>query len=142
MTTEFMLGVQDGTYWLPKTEEIRLLNCADPPKKQTIADILVDKMVNIPAQGEPFDTMIQRTAFKVKKNPPNKDWMLGMLSTIHNANELFEKGYVKPRVDARGIEMLDKSLVDNHDDFFTGLPVAKPNKKRTGVKFVNKEALK
>ena len=48
MTAEFMRGVKEGQYWLPKTDEIRLLNCADPPPKHVIANILCDKMMHFP----------------------------------------------------------------------------------------------
>ena len=140
MTTEFMVGVREGLYWLPKTEEIRLLNCADPPPKQMIADILCEKMMNFPAQGEPFDTQIRRTAIKVKQCPPNKEWSLGMLSTFDNQNELFEKSYVKPKVDVLGNAMPDFAMVDNHDNFFTNLPVAKKSKKRNVMFFADKSA--
>ena len=49
MTIEFMLGVQCNDYWLPRTHEIRLLNCGDPPAKHTIAMLLADKMNKHPA---------------------------------------------------------------------------------------------
>ena len=94
--------------------------------------------MNFPAQGEPLDTQIKRTAIKVKQFPPNKEWSLGMLSTFDNQNELFGKSYVKPKVDARGNEVPDLDTVDNRDDFFTGLPVAKKSKKRNVMVFTDK----
>lgn len=48
-TIQFMKGLQAGVYWLPRCQEIRLLNCADEPGKLAIANILVDKMMNYPA---------------------------------------------------------------------------------------------
>ena len=77
----------------------------------------------------------------VKQIPPNKDWLLAMLSTFDSENELFSKGYVKPKVDFRGNE-LDEDLVDNTGDFFTGLPLAKKVRKN-GMRFGgDKEAQK
>ena len=85
--------------------------------------------------------MIRRTALLVKQTPPNKDWLLAMLSTFDSENELFSKGYVKPKVDFRGNE-LDEDLVDNTGDFFTGLPLAKKVRKN-GMRFGgDKEAQK
>ena len=139
MTIEFMLGVQSNVYWLPKTNEIRLLNCGDAPAKHTIAMMLADKMNRHPAQGEPFDTMFRRTALKIKRSPPNKDWMLAVLATVDAENELFSKGYVKPKIDARGIEV-ERDLVDNHNDFFTGLPAVKSKRKTKNINFVTKSA--
>ena len=85
--------------------------------------------------------MIRRTALLVKQIPPNKDWLLAMLSTFDSENELFSKGYVKPKVDFRGNE-LDEDLVDNTGDFFIGLPLAKKVRKN-GMRFGgDKEAQK
>ena len=142
MTAAFMKGVKEGVFWLPKTEEIRLLNCADPPPKHMIANMLVDKMMNFPAQGEPFDSQIRRTAMKVKEAPPNKEWLLGMLSTFDNRNELFSKSYVKPKMDFRGNVMDDEDLVDNDEGFFDDLPPAKKVHKNGMVFGGNKEVAK
>lgn len=138
MTIDFMLGVQSNIYWLPRTHEIRLLNCGDPPAKHALAMMLAEKMNNHPAQGEPFDTMFRRTALKIKAYPPNKDWMLAVLATLDSDNLIFNKGYEKPKVDARGNEV-DHDLVENIDDFFTGLPAAKSKRKAAkNINFVTK----
>ena len=41
-------------------------------------------------------------------------------------------------MDARGNEVPDLDTVDNRDDFFTGLPVAKKSKKRNVMVFTDK----
>lgn len=46
MTLEFMRGVVEGTYWLPRTGEIRLANCADMPTKYEILNMLSEVMMN------------------------------------------------------------------------------------------------
>ena len=128
LNLHFMFGVANQTlYWLPRTHEIRLLNCADPPPKQVIANILCDKMMHFEHQGEPFDTSFRRTALKIKQHPPNKEWMLGVLSTLDPQNELFTKAYVKPRPDCKPADT--KNTVKNVGGFFTGLPVHKLRKR-------------
>lgn len=129
--------MQSNVYWLPRTYEIRLLNCADPPAKHAIAMLLAEKLSHHPHVGEPFDTMFKCTALRIKRTPPNKDWMLAVLSTIDAENVLFSKGYVKPKVDARGKEAEDE-FVENNNDFFTGLPATKSSK---NINFVTKSAV-
>ena len=46
MSIQFMVGVQQGEYWLPKTHEVRIKNCADPPIKSEVAAIVADKLSN------------------------------------------------------------------------------------------------
>ena len=49
MTVEFMMGsIGFKKFWLPYIHEIRLLNCADPPSKQVVADALYEIMINHP----------------------------------------------------------------------------------------------
>ena len=81
--------------------------------------------------------MFKCTALRIKRTPPNKDWMLAVLSTIDAENVLFSKGYVKPKVDARGKEAEDE-FVENNNDFFTGLPATKSSK---NINIVTKSAV-
>ena len=79
---------------------------------------------------------------KVKEAPPNKEWLLGMLSTFDNRNELFSKSYVKPKMDFRGNVIDDEDLVDNDEGFFDDLPPAKKVRKNGMVFGGNKEVAK
>ena len=97
MTIEFMKNVSEGTEWLPKCSEIRLLNCVEPPSKQQIAEMLYQRMHAYQPEGEPFDSMFRRCAARIRKNPPDIQYMLALLSTIDNQNEIFAKGYKRPR---------------------------------------------
>ena len=85
--------------------------------------------------------MFRRTALKIKAAPPNKDWMLAVLATLDADNVIFTKGYVRPKVDARGNEV-DNDTVENFNDFFTGLPVVMKSKRKTKtINFVTKQAM-
>ena len=45
MTVQFMKGcIGYRYYWLPKTEDIRLRNCVDPPSRGELARMVFDKM--------------------------------------------------------------------------------------------------
>ena len=97
LTVDFMKGLQAGKYWLPKSIEIRLMNCADPPNKFDLAKILTEVMSAHPSQGEPFDTQFQRTLIEIKAKPPSVSWMLALLSTMDQNHAIFAKNYVKPK---------------------------------------------
>ena len=122
--------------WLPRTHEISIRNCADPPPKQTIADVLCTVMQTVPRQGEPFDSLFLETARLIKRNPPETRWMLAILSTVDANHPFFAKDYVKPRVNVHGNDANLDNMVANKQGFFTGLPAAaKRSKKRGNVKF-------
>ena len=143
MTIEYMQMVQTGAAWLPKTSDIRILNCYDPPPKAEVAKILYDLMVNFhnPELGREWHNAFIVTATRVKKNPPNVPWMLGIISTMNDKNILFAKDYVKPKYDERGQELSDdEDYIEDKNGFFAGLPLAPPKKsKRATVTFVSQE---
>ena len=141
MTTAFMKGcIGYETFWLPKCQEIRILNCVDPPNRATLAEMVSQHMRNSPLTGnEPFDSSFRRTALEIVKKPPNKEWLLYMLATMNPENEIFKKDYIKPKVSS--VIGANPDLVANTDNWFTDLPARMRQNKRTQqVKFTNKEA--
>ena len=142
MTTAFMKGcIGYETYWLPKCQEIRLLNCVDPPNRSMLAEMVSSHMRSQDPTGrEPFDSSFKRTALEIVKKPPNKEWLLYMLATMNPASEIFRKDYVKPKVNSTGVAA-DPDLVTNTGGWFTDLPARmRPNKRTQQVKFTNKES--
>ena len=97
MSTEFMRGVVDQHYWLPKTSEMKVLNCADMPTKYELVDLLGEKMMNMPSQGEPFDSQFRRTCIKMKEKPPSASWMLVILSSMEPGHDIFKKDWVRTK---------------------------------------------
>jgi hypothetical protein len=94
--------------------EIRLQPCPSPPNKQTLMDILV-KLCETQGKKLGID----------EKRQPNTDWMVNLISTLDPFNEIFEKSYEgKKRANKEG------HMLDNHDDFFTNLPLSKVKKTR------------
>ena len=123
-------------------------NCAEPPSKHDVAEILYSLMLNCN-----YDDMTakQRAAFidtatRIRKTPPNIDFMLKIISTINPNHRLFAKDYKRPRVDARGNELPDSERqVNDPFGFLSGLPLAKKSKKRSTIKFMDaqtKQAIK
>ena len=62
--------------------------------------------------------------------------MLALLSTIDNQNEIFAKGYKRPRAFQPGAA--NDQQVHNNDGFFNDLPLAKQSKKKQGIRFSQK----
>lgn len=135
MTVDFMKKVSEGKEWLPKCSEIRIMNCADPPPKLAIAEILYQKMMHFAAQGEPFDTQFRLCAQRLRKSPPETRWMLALLSTIDSGNELFGKAYKKPKVFSP-FSANPGQEISNKDGFFSDLPLAaKQSRKKQVLRF-------
>ena len=76
-----LIGYQ--SFWLPFAQDIRLLNCPDPPSKEEIAMELVTVMRNHGSGDPAVEQQFQATATEIRKNPPNAFWMLAMLSTAY-----------------------------------------------------------
>ena len=141
MTVAFMKGVVGyETYWVPMCADIRLRNCADPPKKEDIAIELVNTMRSQGSGDQEIERQFQATATEIRKTPPNATWMLAMLSTMNPNHPFFAKDYEKPKVRASGVA--DSSMINNPGNFFTGLPTASKQKKRSrGINFSDKAKL-
>ena len=130
MTVQFMKGcIGNRYYWLPKTEDIRIRNCVDPPPRGELARLVYERMsANEPSGDACFDGAFRRTAEELVRKHPNTDWLLAMLSTMDPTNALFAKDYVRPRMQRNPEYDADTDMVENVDGWFDGLPVAKQRK--------------
>ena len=138
MSTQFMKGcIGYRVYWLPRTSELQVRNCVSPPSRVVLAEMVSSRMRGQEPQGrEPFDSSFKRTALEIVKKPPNKEWLLCMLATMDPGCEIFKKDYVKPKVNRAGVN--DPTLVDNDEDWFSGLPILhRSNKRSQNVRFTN-----
>ena len=133
MSTEFMRGVVDQIYWLPKTSEVKIANCADPPSKHDLVRILGERMMHMDPQGDPFDTQFRRTCIKIKLHPPSVSWMLIMMATMSPDHEIFKKDWVKQKPLRPGCRA--RNEVRNIGDFFTGLPTQSRKKGKATISF-------
>ena len=79
-----------------------------------------------------------------QKRPPDKKWMLQLISAMDPGNDIFKKDYVRPRpVIENPILNLGKT-VPNVGGFFNGLPIssARHVRGRGRMNFVPKEIQK
>ena len=127
MTVQFMKGcIGNRYYWLPKTEDIRIRNCVDPPPRGELARLVYEKMAATAPSGDAcFDGAFRRTAQELARKPPNTEWLLAMLSTMDPNHGIFAKDWVRPRVNRAAEYDGDTDMVENIDGWFDGLPVAK-----------------
>ena len=127
MTVHFMKGcIGYKRYWLPKTEDIRIRNCVDPPSRVEVAKLVHKLMLKSePSGNASFDAAFKATAHEILGKPPNVEWLLAMVSTMEPTNALFAKDYVKPRIVRNADFERDTDMVDNADGWFDGLPLAK-----------------
>lgn len=130
LTVGFMKGVADGTFWMPKCEEIKFRQCADCPSKQDLVAILLDVMRGHNSDDTGFRILFERTCLEIEKRPPGIFWQLSIIATINPNHYLFAKDYVKPRV--RPAERrVPAGCIPNFNGFFDGLPVSASKKKKT-----------
>ena len=66
---------------------------------------------------------------RIKRLPPNKNWLLTLLFNLEPEHEVFTKGYKKPKQSR--MNMYEEIEVDDYDNFFEGLELAKKTKRTT-----------
>ena len=126
LTAKFMRGVWFKKYWvLCSSEVVTVRMCADPPNRKVLAKIVHDIMKSYRSLGEPIDSGMRRTARLIKKTPPSSEWLLLVLSNLDGEHELFSKGYIAPRKPKKAES---ECMIDNHGDFFQGLPIVDQSK--------------
>ena len=105
--------------------------------------MVIERFERLPPTGEPnFDRAVQNTKEVIRRKPPGKEFLLGLISTMDPDCEIFHKNYVKPKVNryADDDEELDDEGVMNVDNWFSDLPLAKQSKKSHGIKFGSSKA--
>ena len=77
LTYEFLDGVRNGTFWLPKTSECKMYSCLDPPPREELAEIVKKAIIehaNKYDYAEKLKYAMISTAMRLEKNPPQKDF--------------------------------------------------------------------
>ena len=74
-----------GKTWCPQYEDIRIRPCPRPPSKK----ILYEKFQKL------MTTKKYECYFEDDK-PPDSKWLVAVISTLHQDDEIFGKGYVPP----------------------------------------------
>ena len=133
MTQQFMKGVVGYEhFWLPKIQDIKLLNCVDGPPRHELAKMVSERMLAVDTGDARTNAAVKRTADLVNRKPPNRDWLMAMLSTMDPNCELFKKNYVRPKVNRFAFdEDEDSEMVSNPEGWFDELPLARGSKNKT-----------
>ena len=143
ITLKFLRLVRKKRCWCINSEEgITVKPCADTPSKKELALILCQVMTNYRSIGEPYDSGLKRTAKAIKRRPPNVDWMLMVLATIHAENAVFDRTYVHVKSNTLPTDVSQMVMVDNSDNFFTDLPIVVGASGNRGVSFLSKSQVK
>ena len=103
--------------------------CAHPPSTDELKDMLI-KMI-LDAEHYPDEvTKAKYTSLAryLGKYRADKAWLLLVLGTLNKELPIFQKGYMPPAKPRQS--KITKVVVDNSDDFFTGLPVLSTNQLR------------
>ena len=125
-------------YWLPKIQDIKLLNCVEEPPRNELAKMVSERMQVVDTGDASINASVKRTADLVHRKPPNREWLMHMLSTMDPKCELFQKSYVRPKVNRFAFdEDEDSEMVSNPEGWFDNLPLARGSKTKSSLKFTN-----
>lgn len=112
-----MKQVMEGKLWTPKYAEIRLRPCPVPPKKALLIEAVMESLMQL-------DMDVELGFSNATKAQPNKRWIVDVLSTLDPDHRYLQKDYFPTPEEMRDVEPEDveKNLIENVDDFFSGLP--------------------
>jgi hypothetical protein len=104
-----LVNVLKGSYWCPKSADIRIKNCVKAPLRERlylhIEEVCAKKKLNI--------------AWIDESHVPDKKWMVDVLATLDPDNEIFKKDYVAPPIRKR---LRDIETIVLPNEIFEGLP--------------------
>ena len=117
----------------------RVYSCLDPPSKEICAEYVIEALKQnayINRTDAEKKKAYLKTMRRVKKLPPNKNWLLTVLFNLNPDHEVFSKTYRKPRQSK--MNMYQKVEVVDTNGFFSDLRDA-PHTKRRMVPGLTKE---
>ena len=89
-TMRFMQEVRSKVCFCPRLGDMTFKACTNPPTNTALIDFIANMIETndtYPNDGEA--NRYKRLAVHIKRNPPEKQWMLGLLSTLMPENEIF-----------------------------------------------------
>ena len=66
-----------------------LIPCLNPPTADYLVDLLASGIENNAYENAQVAAFYNRLAEHMRRNKPDKQWMLGLLGTLNPANEIF-----------------------------------------------------
>ena len=113
VTEKYLNGVRDKKYYCPKYSDLKTLPCPDPPGKE----FLLDEVMK-------FTNAKRLDIGAVEGKVPDSDWLLQVLAILSPDHDVFRKDYMPPIKEVKKEDL----VVDNSDNFFSGLPLLKKKK--------------
>ena len=125
--TKHLMAVLERRFWVPKLSEIRQRAMLKPPMKKLLLEAVEAEMKMSEVHKDlklGFDSATQ----------VDKRWLIDLLSTLNYDHAYFARDYV-PQPNERQEEPEQELMINNPDDFFTGLQP--PKRKGKGKKARN-----
>lgn len=116
-----------GKYFCPLDADVRMKNCYSTPTKKA----LFDKLQSV-AKAKNLNLGFSND------NMPNKGWMLVMLSTLNDQDQIFKKSYVAPSIKEK---MNEEKTIPIKKNMFVDLPIKKKARRQKRVRLeITKDA--
>ena len=81
----YLVNVRAGNEYCPRSEEVQIVYCDNPPKRMVMLQIIYDELQR---RGDP------RTLTFDEKHLPDVDWCLSAISALDPVHPIFEPGYM------------------------------------------------
>ena len=88
----YLVNVRAGNEYCPRSEEVQVVYCENPPKKMIMLQIIYDELQR---RGD------SRTLTFDEKHLPDVDWCISAISALDPLHPIFEPGYM-PSNEQRG----------------------------------------
>jgi len=119
-----LLNVLKGSYWCPKSEQIRVKNCVKAP----VVETLMAKLIPLCLANQVNIAWIDDT------HVPDKGWIVDVIGTLDPDKEIFKKDYVAPPVKKR---LKDVETIVLPQEIFEGLPPSTSKVKSRRLKIMS-----
>jgi hypothetical protein len=106
--------------YCPMMKDVKFLPCLHPPTADQMVEIIATMIDgNDSYESERQADQFKRLAVHIRRSRPDKQWMLGILSTLHPNHEIFQKGYRPPS--NLPPQQQQRQMIPNPSGFFDGL---------------------
>lgn len=134
-TLAFMQEIRQHITFTPRYQDLVIRPCPRPPTKQTLTVALIQVieggLPNLAEQQRPPYAQLLK---HLRARSADKEYLLRVLSTLTRGEHMFfDKAYLPPPRQKRQI------LINNDDNFFSGLPQSRSKAKRDNLRVLLSE---
>ena len=105
VSVKLLKEIYTGRCLCPKVADINFKPCCNPPSAEFLRDEAADLIDNNNAYAnQEQEKQWKRLGKHMRKNIPEKQWLLGLLAMIAPRHEVFQKNYMPPKRN-RGVEV-------------------------------------